>query len=451
MDEHRELDVELSEASDGAERILLAVEQSLVRGDRGDETCGLERLAQLAVRDVVIHKCCYPDMLHAGHHLAWQSVATTDPLVAVVIPVHNGERHLGAALVSARAQSLTEIEIIVVDDDSTDRTAAVVEEHARDDPRIRRIEARVHSAGAARNIGWRAARAPFIGNLDQDDLAEPERLERQYAFLLEHPDVGLVGGFCHLVDDAGVRRGNMAGTPGRVTHAVATFRRSALELVGGYREIPGTAVEDIDLYGRIAESWQVANLPEYLGAWRIHGGNSSLTVENMVRWTFVVLDAADRRREGLPDPLEGQRLMAAPTDEELASIGVDRGRLDRAVFEAHVGWIGLLLTVGEVGEARRHLDLASQYVSRLTRGERASFLVGRAQVEFAERRRIGAVVTTAGAFVLAPPVTARKLAHPVVGGLGRTVYRRLPVRVEHHVRGFRNRVVDRLNRVDLRS
>ena len=388
---------------------------------------------------------------------------TNDPLAAVVIPAHNGERHVDAAVASVRSQTLADIEIIVVDDDSTDRTAAIVDAHARLDPRIRRIEAKVGSAGAARNIGWRAARAPFVANLDQDDLAEPERLERQRAFLLEHGEVGLVGSFCHLVDDAGDRRGNMAtltdpadvtrsiesGTPGRVTHATATFRREALEQVGGYREIPGTAVEDIDLYGRVAERWQVANLPEYLGSWRIHGGNSSLTVENMVRWTFVVADAARRRRAGEPDPLEGRRLRGPPSDEELARIGVDRAAIDRALFEAHIGWVGLLLTVGEVADARRHLDLAMPYARELTRPRRAALGVAHAQVEYAERRRLRAVATTAEAMLTAPRVAARNLAHPVVGGLGRTVYRRLPPGVERPARRLRSRIVGWLNGMDM--
>jgi hypothetical protein len=390
-------------------------------------------------------------------------VTTSEPLAAVVIPAHNGERHLDAAIRSIRNQTLAEIEIIVVDDGSTDRTAALVDEHARADARVRRIEAHVGSAGAARNLGWRAAGAPFVANLDQDDLAEPERLERQRAFLLAHPDVGLVGSYCHLIDDVGIRRGNMA-TPtditvvteslagkargGYVTHATATFRREALVDVGGYRELPGTAVEDADLYGRIAERWQVANLPEYLGSWRIHGGNSSLTVENMVRWTFVVADAARRRRAGEGDPLDGRTLDAVPSDDELAAIGIDRARIDDELFRAHVGWVGLLLTVGEVGDARRHLDLATPYLPNLTRKRRATFLVGRAQLEYAEGRRLRAAATTGEAAALAPRLTAKKLAHPVVGGLGRNVYRRVPDGAERPARWLRDRVVRRLNRLD---
>ena len=383
------------------------------------------------------------------------------PSASVVIAAHNGERFLGAAIESVRRQTLSDIEIIVVDDSSSDGTRKLVSSVAASDPRIRCIPASVGSAGAARNIGWRASQARYVANLDQDDLAEPDRLERQVQFLEANADIGLVGGFCYLIDAAGERRGNTAlvsdpdevtqllrtGALAHVTHATATFRRSALEEVGGYREIPGTAVEDYDLFLRIAERYRVANVPAYLGAWRVHAANSSQDVTDMARWTLEVQGASRLRLRGEADPLDERLELRPPTDAELAQLGISSDELRRAVFGGHLMWVDLLLAVRDPKAAMMHVAAARRVMDAAHCNERSSYLVARARAEFAVRRPVRSVLSASSAFLLAPRLTSRSLAHPVVGGLGRAVYRRLPAGGGAIGRSSRAAIVKRLNKI----
>jgi hypothetical protein len=327
---------------------------------------------------------------------------------------------------------------------------------------VRYVPAQVRSAGAARNIGWRSCRSAFVANLDQDDLAEPERLEKQYDYLLAHPDIGLVGSFCHVIDDAGRTCGNMAmiyepdevtesiltGGLAHVTHTTAMFRRSVLEQLGGYREFPGTAVEDLDLFVRIAETCRVANIPEFLGGWRIHGSNSSQTVLNMVRWTFAVQDAAGRRRAGLPDPLAGMEAAEPPTFHELQQLGFTGQDFRLSAFGGHLMWVGLLLGVHDREGAEEHLGWVRRYLDPSSPEQRSLYLVARGRTQFAGRKPLRSVSSLLAAVALEPGVAARALVHPVVGSAGRAVYRRLPGDGGGAPgRWLRRQIVDRLNRI----
>ena len=117
-------------------------------------------------------------------------MSSPDELVSVVIPVFNGERHLGEALASIEAQTYPSVEIIVVDDGSTDGTAAVVNEH----PRVTYTHVPHKGAPAARNAGVAQARGAFLGFLDADDIAPPGKLTVQVDYLRAHDEVDCVFG-----------------------------------------------------------------------------------------------------------------------------------------------------------------------------------------------------------------------------------------------------------------
>ena len=170
------------------------------------------------------------------------------PRVSVVMAVRNGERFVAEAIESLQAQTLDDFELIVVDDGSTDATP----EHR---PGSRR-PGRAHPAALAANtgypealnVGWRLARGEYVAILDADDLAEPNRLERQLTYLDEHPEVGVVGGSLLLVTGDGrpfyvaaypataaeVLEGLRTHCP--VGHTAVLMRRAVLEEVGGYRD-----------------------------------------------------------------------------------------------------------------------------------------------------------------------------------------------------------------------
>jgi glycosyltransferase involved in cell wall biosynthesis len=129
--------------------------------------------------------------------------------VSVVIPAYNGERFIRAAIESVQAQTLPVSEIVVVDDGSTDRTAAIAES-------LGAVVICQPNAGvsAARNAGIRAAKQPWIALLDADDTWEPEKTELQWSAVERYPDGALV--YCGLtpfVDSSGTSMRNSQFTP----------------------------------------------------------------------------------------------------------------------------------------------------------------------------------------------------------------------------------------------
>lgn len=108
------------------------------------------------------------------------------PLVSVVMPVYNQEKYVACAVESILRQSLTDYELIIVDDGSTDGTLSVIKEFK--DERIRLFEENHGGFLAALQKGVRAARGRWIARMDSDDICHPQRLEKQIAFLKEHPE-----------------------------------------------------------------------------------------------------------------------------------------------------------------------------------------------------------------------------------------------------------------------
>jgi hypothetical protein len=148
-------------------------------------------------------------------------LATSRPLVTAVVAAHQAARHLGDALASLAAQTLDDLEVIVVDDGSTDGTSEVARAFARLDPRFRLLRLdRNRGQAAALNAGMDQARGRYLAILDADDEATPRRLEIQVSAFDRDPGLVLVGGavvtLCdrhavegrvwrYATDDAGVR------------------------------------------------------------------------------------------------------------------------------------------------------------------------------------------------------------------------------------------------------
>ncbi|MCC6904378.1 MAG: glycosyltransferase [Anaerolineae bacterium] len=209
------------------------------------------------------------------------------PLVSVVIAVYNsGETGLAPALASLQAQTLSGVEVIIVDDGSTDETPVYLA--ALDFPglRVQRLEANRGQA-AALNAGIRLARGRYIARHDADDISAPERLERQAAFLDANPNVALLGSQVEWLDAVGrlVRRFDYPLTHEAIAaqlreknsfaHGSVMFRREVAEAVGLYRE-PFRLAQDYDLWLRLCEHAQAANVPDVLYRMRFSPGMASL-------------------------------------------------------------------------------------------------------------------------------------------------------------------------------
>ena len=219
--------------------------------------------------------------------------------ISVVLPVFNRAPYVGEAIESVLGQTRPPDELIVVDDGSTDDTAAVVERWARPSLRIVRQENR--GIGGARNSGLREVTGDLVAFIDSDDLWERDKLERQAAAMRDGGDVQLV--FGHLVEFLSPERADELGASLRVSTdpvpgLIATtllVRRAAAERIGPFDERlrVGEFVEwmararDLGLATRM--------LPEVVARRRVHGGNTVLTRPN-TDYLRAIKSTLDRRR-----------------------------------------------------------------------------------------------------------------------------------------------------------
>jgi glycosyltransferase involved in cell wall biosynthesis len=187
-------------------------------------------------------------------------------LASLVIAAYNAEATLGEALASALAQDYEPLEVMLVDDGSTDGTAAV----AAGFPSVRCIQQPNAGPSAARNRGLREAHGEFVGFLDADDVAPPDKLSRQVGYLLEHTDVGCVLGRQELLAGSEAPPAD-TGVP--LMSLVA--RRRILIDAGGFDEELRHA-EDRDLLVRLRERGvRIEFLPDVVLLRRFHGANLS--------------------------------------------------------------------------------------------------------------------------------------------------------------------------------
>lgn len=209
------------------------------------------------------------------------------PSLSVVMPVHNGADYVIGAVMSILGQSLRDLELLVIDDHSTDASAGLVAQ--LEDPRIRLLrnpgpKGFSHSL----NLGIERAQGTYIARMDADDEALPARLALQVEFLEQHPDVSFVGSRVALKDpEKGLRKDPSVrpASPGHVrwallfycalAHPTIVGRRSAFEMLGGYdaRFFPA---EDYDLWVRALQAdLRFANLPEVLLHYRVNPSGMS--------------------------------------------------------------------------------------------------------------------------------------------------------------------------------
>lgn len=207
---------------------------------------------------------------------------TADPALSVIVPVHNRERMIGDAIRSLLMQGFADFELIVVDDGSTDGSAASV--RTCDDRRVRLLRhERNRGISAARNTGLAAARGRYIAWLDSDDVARPGRLAAQIAFLENNPGIALCGSAGGKIDGSGRPRRGLRVPPlsPDACRGWLLFRPCAQQSsIAGRAEVlrafsfdeERAVCEDYDVLARIASAGHdMCNLPRRLFDRRIHG------------------------------------------------------------------------------------------------------------------------------------------------------------------------------------
>jgi glycosyltransferase involved in cell wall biosynthesis len=207
--------------------------------------------------------------------------------VSVVIGAYNGERFLRPAIESILNQTFRDFELIVIDDCSTDGSLQILREFKDDRLRVVSNEENRGIADTL-NKGIAVARGEYVALQDHDDISLPTRLECQVGFLDRHPQVGMVGSNCNIIDEAG----NISpGWPVKYDdaelkwavlwrcpffHTSVMIRHRDIKEIGGYSSDPKYRFsEDYDLMSRIALRHAVANLPQPLGCWRVHKTSAS--------------------------------------------------------------------------------------------------------------------------------------------------------------------------------
>ena len=211
-----------------------------------------------------------------------------EPPVAVIIPFWNNERHLTEAIQSILGQTYARLDLVLVDDGSTDGSARLARQHV---PPARYVRRENGGAGAARNTGVEHAASPFIAFCDADDVWEAEKLERQMASFREDPALDVV--FASVTEfrdtDRPPRalREARAGMRGALPSAML-IRRTAFDRVGPFSERLRVG-EWVDWYVRMREAGlKEAWLPEVLVARRLHDRNNGL-VQGAARTEYATI------------------------------------------------------------------------------------------------------------------------------------------------------------------
>jgi glycosyltransferase involved in cell wall biosynthesis len=204
-----------------------------------------------------------------------------NPHVSVLMAVYNGELYLPDAIESILNQTFRDFEFIIVDDDSTDKSAEILAHYAAQDGRIVLLRNETNlGIGPTRNKGLAMARGVYIAVLDQDDVAAPVRLSKQVEFLEKHPEIGMLGTWATIIDESGQPLGVIPQPTSPaliqwlllfgdcVIHSSVLMRRSLVQEVGGYSDQKELYREDYDLFSRLSFETQIANLPEPLVSYR---------------------------------------------------------------------------------------------------------------------------------------------------------------------------------------
>lgn len=272
------------------------------------------------------------------------------PTISVVMCVYNNERYLVDAINSILDQTFSDFEFIIINDGSTDQSESILRKFEKQDDRIRLFSRPNTGVIAARNEALGHVKGHYISTVDSDDIALPEMLAKQLAFLENNLEHVAVGQLVLVIDPDGlpIRVANENLTPEAIDqshlkghsvfpHSGSMMRHNAVKAVGGYREELKSA-EDLDLWLRLAEIGKLSNLPEVLLKYRLHlksiGHNQRK--EQVQATKQLIIDAHHRR--GLTPP-------------EIPYPDYDH---QDSVSEIHCRWAWWALMGGNVATARRH-------------------------------------------------------------------------------------------------
>ncbi|MFB9980082.1 glycosyltransferase family 2 protein [Mesorhizobium kowhaii] len=238
---------------------------------------------------------------------------TAAPLVSVLLPVYNAGPYLAAALGSILRQDYCRLEIIAINDGSTDNSLEILERHRQADSRISIISRENRGLVATLNEGLRKAQGELVARMDADDVAYPWRLSRQVALFDRRPELG----FCGAGVDMLIRGRIARGRPdpvfqfGRIPilakfftifmHPTVVYNRKVIEDDALHYDKAYRHAEDFDLFRRLADRYPAAMMPENLVVYRVHEGSVTSRHIKEMRRTHLRIVAENLEREGLAE------------------------------------------------------------------------------------------------------------------------------------------------------
>jgi glycosyltransferase involved in cell wall biosynthesis len=239
---------------------------------------------------------CQSDSLDVKLSKSTASYVRAKPLVSVIIPCYNGERYLRQAIQSALGQDYPRVEVIVVDDGSTDRSSTIAHQYP-----VRYLHQQNRGLSGARNSGIRISRGIYLAFLDADDRLRPEAISAGVRLLEHRPDCAMaVGDHVFISEDGSHATGSrkdclsafhyealLKSNFVEVTSS-ALFRRSVFDRVGHF-DTRLRVAEDYDLYLRIAKEHAICCHSTVVAEYRIHRGTLSSNSELMLVTTLDVL------------------------------------------------------------------------------------------------------------------------------------------------------------------
>jgi len=352
------------------------------------------------------------------------------PNVSVVMGVFNGARFLREAVESILNQNFCDFEFIIVNDGSTDRTADILSRYEESDSRVIVCHQQNKGLIESLNTGCGLARGPYIARIDADDVAFPERLERQINYLERNPKVGLLGSSVNIINVLGRRVSTMAHPSEdkvirsrlfelhnvAICHVSVVFRTELFRAVNGYRTA-FAAAEDYDLWLRIAERSQVANLPEPLVNVRRRAHSLSFTnIRQQVISILVAWAAASIRQAGGIDPI---RQKDAVSRDLLRSLGVSDAVFENCLMEVYQYWISAMLQASDNCGALRVMReaLESQSWRHINRSVVANTWLAAARIYSEQGCYFQSMFSVARALAARPMIAGRPVKR-IVSHLG---------------------------------
>jgi cellulose synthase/poly-beta-1,6-N-acetylglucosamine synthase-like glycosyltransferase len=341
------------------------------------------------------------------------------PIMSVVMSVFQGERYLSQAIDSILGQTFRDFEFIIIDDGSTDDSGSILESHRRSDSRVRVYSQKNNGLIYSLNRGCELARGQYIARMDADDIAARNRLGSQLYYMQEHPAVGVLGSAVEFIDQTGrtlrISRNPLGNADLQralidsdvLFHPAVVMRKDAFVSVGGYRNV--VHAEDYDLWLRIAESYELANLPEVLLKYRIHSAQISMrTCRQQALSTIAAQAFALERRNGMPDPLTS---MTAITSESLTEIGVTKAAQERSIARGYLRCIRNLCRAGEEALALELVDVLGAFdAGHVERWVLADLRLWEARLYWRRRRVVRSMISAARAVITRPVLIGRPLA-----------------------------------------